>query len=1509
MPKDPRASILSSFLKIGRKSFELVAGKKAAERAKQQVLRDVQAMGETTVAEPVASRTVEGILEAARLRSQQGTIAAVGELRVGDESMMVFRQGDKFISRSKTNEIVDVTELIQTPGAQMVGKSGEGLPTRFFPSADNVDLAERRALGQLKLMLGKGVEPEDRNLARSLMLEGNLSAEDAATIAAKIRRGGKLEMDAFAEGGVNIPLREDEIALAQEILEPGELDTIRKIGAANPALARQFLLRTQIGQQEATGIQSELAQWRSRLQAPEAAGEQGGKGFTKLAGRAEGEPLVPEETLSAEIERIFQGDIDVGLNTKPFTHVSELQKLAESKGLTIVHSSADQVGVHGIVGAPEFTISGTGKRPYRANSIESARLYIENYDSTLDGFVPADKNVLAQLSKSLGEDIQAQYTARQGHIARGFGDERPVLDGIVKEALSYQADDLKVHTRWAEGLHRLKTGFLNPGDIFPREFADIFFKADRMTRAMFTEYISLRREFEKVGMGLPISTLNPTNILTGGARQKNMLKNGVLAWRIANAVPSKYFARNAAGFRGNRRAHSQDELIGVVTDIRNRAERKLATLMASGESGSVLRAQQKETQDLAIAVQALRKLNTGQFRALGKGVRFLKKLRVEEFRSKSDVLTQRRKNMFAVVRRDQGPRDVRKFFNSRDQAEAHIRNQRKVHPELQADDFAITRPGKPNIGELTEELGDTLPAYITNIQPYAYVNEYLTDKLPTMTGFDDGRMLSRLIHRGFSDFTHGEPIRGMEGKTFNKLTDFLRDTFRSHFDGIPNKQAQNQELARLINSITTALSSEGMVDEMVTRVIPRKMFVRFYMDRVPNSMPKLENFAQAMQAYIGPTMRAINYEPAVARAGEILASNSSFKGRNGQHLKRVAIDWMDYILGRYKRPRGVVARGLAALTGRGYRAGLWGNLPIAAIQATQPLLFLFPESKGVDFMAGMSMSMDKRFAQFARQWKLVVDAVPFEENSGVMAAIQNAYELGFKNPAAAARSLKDAGVTMGDFMAMSENWIRKWAVGAGISEWLRTRGLIQATGKNPRNIWTVRQDAIARLTKGQTDEMIAFAEDKLRKSMFLWSGVDRPYYLRQLEQAPVVGMFAKPLLMFSNFPLNYGNRLANWVLELGDPHTRQQSLLKLGKFFTAMTLLGGPGALEFTKLAMKEEDVEAGKTLARVFDFLEKKVSLQGYLDADISRSVGLKNIADWGGVFGRFAGATGQSNLVYRGIVDTMLASGLGEMFGEQFGISPDKVAESRGRVFGTMGPRVQDFITETLGLNMDTPRRRIQRPQGGVFGPGGSLSVPGKIFSSIPPVLIDYMRGGVMAERFWRYQAAVYANDTLQQMRGPQTQGFIGPLDEEVAIRTGRSEFRETITRGELLKDLIIGPPTSRAKEREELRDVEKRATRQRTKRSKLRQAVRNEDREELMRLVDNAPPEILVDIENIVREETRNKFFNRIERRKMDADPFFKQALLEAAQLKFSSRFSTEKEKNRAWWEMVALGQALQ
>ena len=1491
---------MSKEIKAPRKAAAATAGKTAAEEA-------------STVAG-------KSILELRRTKP-------AGKMEIGQELFNVFEEDGKFFVRQADGSLNDVTKAVNTPGSSIENTiTGEQLRTTFTPElTEGVQGIDKRLQTLTKL---HGGDEADLDMARTLVFRGGKSPEEAAETVLNLRQGKEPEFGIPVN--VQRPLSDAELLNAEEVLGVGRSELLAEL---NPADARDIIQRAELPE-ALPGIKAELERITETV---------GSK-----AAIAQRELEIGEiddlmfQVLSDARSNVLSGPVR---NGKPINAIEHVAQMAEQKGLEIVYVSKDEVMVTGIPGVLR-------KRSQRFNSMDAAFDYVENYNSGLDTVdtVTAIRNILdteAKLAQAEGKSAKIPTITDnpQGGFVKVPGPPEALEDDMLRQALrdalDLEATSAANSNKYFGILNQLKIGTTNPGDLFPRKFADLFLRADRQMKAKLVGAFEYQRKLENVGLGIR-DTLKGVPIAGIPARKRKVAN--FLAFKLADAADSKWF-KSVGEAAGPGKPKFTIDQIGNKLQARKGANKRILNRLnenpsAPGASAKIRKARE-EIMRAELGIRSLRhfRKNKAQYDVVVEGIQRMRFLRADEIRAKREVLLERNRNYWSVLRRD-STREGRIIFKKSAEADAFIKKQLKRNPELTKADFLKTRPGKPNKFELAEELGDTVPAYITHLTPNAIVNDYLSDELPRTLGIDNGSELARMVQQMWIARRTGEKIptfnlaSGQKMKEFEKMGEALQFMFRDYFDRFGDDAAAiNQARSKLFADIDNAIRSRsGNLDKAVISVLPRRILVPYFNNRI-GGRPHLANFARSIQAYTGPALRAIHYEPAVAQGREILLRDAAF---NDPLLRRAAIDWQDYVLGRFRPPAGRVGKFLAWITGKAYRSALWFNFPVAAIQFTQPLMFLFPEVGGQDFIAGAILMRDKSFLEMVNTQRLLTETVPFEESTAVTKALSESWNMGVKGmrPIIAARRLIEAGVTLGDLMAISEGIIRKWALGSGISKWMRLNNVVvPGASDNPAKSFQVDFNRIKRLTREQTTEMMDFAQDIVRRTMFLWSGIDRPAYLRALETAGEgVGLpLLKPLLMFTNFPANYANRLIQWTRELRVPGMQKQAMGKLAKFAMVISFIGGPGALEFTKLAMNEQDPEAGGVFGKVLNAWDRTFNVAAFIrgaggpSLDLEKGVGLRNVAQLVTLPGRFAGVGQRGNLVYSGLKDLSLA-----LAGDALPLDPKAVVKARSNVFGTMPVSVRTWAARhgVSLLAAETPTRGLQTSKEptkitkAIFGKAAPF-VPG--LEDIPPVALNYIRGAAWGERVLRYWNASVVRDIVTNTEGEQRQGVetflpfqegrfgtdskgesINPLEELVAVRDFKGNIQSRLTRKEQLADLFLAPPKAKAFEEARGKALDKQEILLAVEADNINTLIRKGEFAEASQILRGLSPALAPRLVPQIRQTIEDSLFSKLERRQRQTNPTSRLELIQKDNSILADPHASEADRARALLRLIAMGQ---
>jgi hypothetical protein len=476
----------------------------------------------------------------------------------------------------------------------------------------------------------------------------------------------------------------------------------------------------------------------------------------------------------------------------------------------------------------------------------------------------------------------------------------------------------------------------------------------------------------------------------------------------------------------------------------------------------------------------------------------------------------------------------------------------------------ITNNIQATKGEIDAELGVDIPAYLTR-QAYEDINsgldiEGITEAMPWM---NPKHIIAEL---GKLQKTSKKNPYVKDGVSYTKQ----RDAFEAVFG--PMSDAEFKDMAQR-SAVSITRGRNEMAPQLVGG-IPKRIFVRFYKQR-----RKLGDYdtdlTRAASTYASSVLRDIHFSPLlreVSEVGELAVEHGVSPGIIREYLE---------FMGETMMRRPAFDQGFARATGwmasmvyQGVLAARFG--PAINNLIGQTFLIGIPEMKADVAFAALAALADRTLVQGLARQEIIRQSLPLGEMRFIDAAksIQNA-----RTPREFIGNVKDTLGSATNFMAFSEQYIRMWGFMGGLIEKMQADGMIPASRfalSDPRAIKMVKNTlkSLDGLSPDQLKSWMMAGEDMVRRVAFFFETSNMPRLFRRAKELPAGNLF----LQFTNFPINYANRVQSWVRDAFGPkvprEVRTAAFGKLWRHLVMTTIVAGPMGLPLVDAIVDEVSVD-----------------------------------------------------------------------------------------------------------------------------------------------------------------------------------------------------------------------------------------------------------------------------------------------------------------------------------------------
>ena len=459
----------------------------------------------------------------------------------------------------------------------------------------------------------------------------------------------------------------------------------------------------------------------------------------------------------------------------------------------------------------------------------------------------------------------------------------------------------------------------------------------------------------------------------------------------------------------------------------------------------------------------------------------------------------------------------------------------------------------PTEAEIEERLGKTMSAYLPHVT-YDALHDQRHD-------------IDWLIESApWSDPTHIvaelQRLAAVNGKKAR------RAAFETTFGPL-----EDDEFHALNNAARQAIGyARSGTDRGIAKSVPREFYVKFYQDRINEGADYHLDAANALLAYAYPVLRDIHIGPTLPPLREALqnARLNPALGASPDALREVTRH-VEHIVGRERKFDPNVSRLAGLAAGAAYSGVLWMRLPPAIANLMgQGLIGASEMGADTSLAALIAMTNPKVRASLATL-DPIARSLPIGRR-GIGESFRKIVEagerslrgdlpgkMGLRNELSAA--IKESGMTAGDFMALTEAGIRQWGYLGGLIEAMKKDGTLPTfTIGGLRGSPVEALKNLNSLPEAVLESHTRQAEDTMRRVAYFFDSASSPSLIRKAKDFP-----GGPLaLQFTNFPINYGNRLiSNLADTFGKrvpPDARKAAATKLARLVTFSYLTFGPAA-------------------------------------------------------------------------------------------------------------------------------------------------------------------------------------------------------------------------------------------------------------------------------------------------------------------------------------------------------------
>lgn len=358
--------------------------------------------------------------------------------------------------------------------------------------------------------------------------------------------------------------------------------------------------------------------------------------------------------------------------------------------------------------------------------------------------------------------------------------------------------------------------------------------------------------------------------------------------------------------------------------------------------------------------------------------------------------------------------------------------------------------------------------------------------------------------------------------------------------------------------------------------IPKDIFVRFFKERLKTT-DYAHDVIAGLRAYIPAALRFIHFEPLLPDIeGGMSHVRSQVEAGNLTPASLWNIeDFFDTMLQRKRAFSPELGHAVGVVSNWAYGAALWGSgKPAIDNFFGQVFLVGVPELGGRKSLAAVMALADPHVREVLAKHDLIRNSMPIGEISPVQLWHNLNTALKTGNPHAVVGTLKDSFQTMGNFIGtFSEPPIRMWAMVGGLLDYMEKNkavldqvpGLGFVPGNHAKGLELLRAASkhYDKLPEEFWDRAVLHSEDMVGKVAYFFEEETLPPFLRMVKRVPGGGFFT----MFTNFPVNYGNRLVSDALDMFNmkipAETRRHAAGSLLRRLGMTYLMAGPLGLPF----------------------------------------------------------------------------------------------------------------------------------------------------------------------------------------------------------------------------------------------------------------------------------------------------------------------------------------------------------
>ena len=492
---------------------------------------------------------------------------------------------------------------------------------------------------------------------------------------------------------------------------------------------------------------------------------------------------------------------------------------------------------------------------------------------------------------------------------------------------------------------------------------------------------------------------------------------------------------------------------------------------------------------------------------------------------------------------------------------------------------------EPTPHEMDKALGATIAGYVPHLVYDSLANKMHVNDIISGTPWNDPQVfvneIDRILHLGKK--ARKAEVEAIWGK------DIGYDA-----TGALNEARYKKLVIDLRNTMGRINAGER---HFALSGLPKDIYVRFFKRRHEGT-DYTRDVVAGLRAYVPAALRFIHFEPLLPEMeGAMSHVRANVEaGRNTPASLWNIEEFFDTALQRKRAFVPELGRAIGHVSNMAYGAALWGaQKPAIDNFLGQVLQVGVPELGGRKSLAAVMALGDPHVRMLLAKHDLIRNSMPIGEVSPYDLAIglRDAFKTG--NPRAVLGTLKDSFGTAGNFIGTySEPPIRMWAMIGGLLDYMeKNRALVEtvpdlgfAPGSKPSGIAMLRAAAKHHdsLPEEFWEKAVLHSEDTVGKVAYFFEEETLPPFLRMVKRVPGGGFFT----MFTNFPVNYGNRMVSDVFDSFNTklptevrrHAQGALLRRLAMTYLMTGPMGLPIIQEFTD-EVSEADPGVGGALKR----------------------------------------------------------------------------------------------------------------------------------------------------------------------------------------------------------------------------------------------------------------------------------------------------------------------------------------